>query len=113
MKTKRFFISFTLLTILLTACASAATPIIEEMVAYESEAPVEAVLDVEPSGPSEPADPPVAPGEGDAPGSTDQLAYEPVGNKMVIKDAELEILVQSTDIAISQVMPHCLKGRPS
>ena len=42
-------------------------------------------------------------GDDPAPSSPGQLAYEPVGNKMVIKDAELEILVQSTDIAIAQV----------
>jgi hypothetical protein len=105
MKTKRFFIIFTILALLLSACASAATPIIEEMVASEAEAFEKPVLDVEPepAGPAEPSDPPVEPGEGDVPGNPGQLAYEPVGNKMVIKDAELEVLVQSTDVAIAQV----------
>jgi len=103
MKTKRFFIIFTILALLLSACASAATPIIEEMVALEAEAFEKPVLDVEPepAGPAEASDPPVEPGEGDAPGNPGQLAYEPVGNKMVIKDAELEVLVQSTDVAIA------------
>jgi hypothetical protein len=105
MNTKRFFIIFTILALILTACGSAATPIIEEMVVAEAEAPAESILDVEPepAGPAEPSDAPAEPGDGDAPGSTDQLAYEPVGNKMVIKDAELEVLVQSTDVAIAQV----------
>lgn len=103
MNTKRFFITLTLLALILTACASVATPILEEMVAAEAEMPAEPGLDVAPqaSGPAEPSDP-TNPGNGDVPGSPGQLAYEPVGNKMVIKDAELEILVQSTDIAIAQ-----------
>ncbi len=105
MNTKRFFITFTLLALLLTACASAATPIIEEMIAAEAEAPAEALPDVEPqpSGPAEPSDASTDSGDGPAPGSPGQLAYEPVGNKMVIKDAELEVLVQSTDVAIAQI----------
>ena len=105
MNTKRTFTTFILLALLLTACASAATPIIEEMVEYEAKAPGEVIQDAqpEPKGQDEPSDPAVDPGEGNAPGSPGQLAYEPVGNKMVIKDAELEILVQSTDVAIAQV----------
>jgi len=105
MNTKRFIIIFTILALLLTACASAATPIIEEMVAAEAEAFEEPALDVEPepAGPAEPSEPPVDPGGEDEPGNPDQLAYEPIGNKMVIKDAELEVLVQSTDVAIAQV----------
>lgn len=105
MNTKRFFISVTILALLLSACASAATPIIEDMAAYEAEAIVEVPQNVEPEpvSPSKPSDQPADPGSGEAPGSSGQLAYEPVGNKMVIKDAELDILVQSTDIAIAQV----------
>jgi hypothetical protein len=105
MNTKRFFISFTILALLLTACASAATPTIEEMAAYEAEAPAEVFQDIapEPADPSEPSDQPTNPENGEAPGNPGQLAYEPVGNKMVIKDAQLDILVQNTDIAIAQV----------
>lgn len=98
MNTKRLFISFTILAILLTACASAATPIIEEMAAFEAEAPAEVLQDVAPE-PAGPADP----GNSEAPGGPGQLAYEPVGNKMVIKDAQLDVLVESTDVAIAQV----------
>jgi len=105
MNTKRFFILFTLIAIVLTACGSAATPIIEEFVAHEAEASAGVVLDVEPepANPPEPSGSSAEPGDDPVPGSPGQLAYEPVGNKMVIKDAELEILVQSTDIAIAQV----------
>jgi hypothetical protein len=105
MNIKRTFTLLTLLILLLTACASAATPIIEEMIAYEAEAPEDLVLDVEPEppGPTDPSDPSVDPDEGNVPGDPGQLAYEPVGNKMVIKDAELEVLVQNTDVAIAQV----------
>jgi len=98
MNTKRLFISFTILAILLTACASAATPIIEEMAALEAEAPAEILQDIAPE-PAGPADP----GNSESPGGPGQLAYEPVGNKMVIKDAQLDILVESTDVAIAQV----------
>jgi len=99
MKIKRTLISFIILAILLTACASAATPIIEEMVQYEAEAPAEKSA-AQPQGPTAPDAPPA---DGDAPGSPGQLAYAPVGDKMVIKDAEIEVLVQSTDVAIAQV----------
>lgn len=104
MNIKRFFITFTILALLLTACGSAATPIIEEMIAGEAEAPAESILDVqpEPAGPAEPADLPIDAENSNTPGNPGQLAYEPVGKKMVIKDAELEVLVQSTDIAIAQ-----------
>ena len=54
MNTKRFIVIFTLLALILTACGSAATPIIEEMLIAEAEIPVDAILDVEP----EPASPP-------------------------------------------------------
>ena len=40
---------------------------------------------------------------GSAPGSGDQLAYAPAEAGMVIKDAEMELLVDNTDRAISQV----------
>ncbi|MDR3576710.1 MAG: DUF4349 domain-containing protein [Anaerolineaceae bacterium] len=40
---------------------------------------------------------------GSAPGSANQLAYAPAGSGMVIKDAEMELLVDNTDRAISQV----------
>ncbi|MFN2151332.1 MAG: DUF4349 domain-containing protein [Anaerolineales bacterium] len=99
MKIKRTLISFIILAILLTACASAATPIIEEMVQYEAEAPAEKPA-AQPQGPTAPDAPPT---DGDAPGNPGQLAYAPVGDKMVIKDAEIEVLVQSTDVAIAQV----------
>ena len=42
-------------------------------------------------------------GVGSAPGSGDQLAYAPAGSGMVIKDAEMELLVDNTDRSISQV----------
>ena len=99
MKIKRTLISFIILAILLTACASAATPIIEEMVQYEAEAPAEKPA-AQPQGPTAPD---ASPTDGDAPGNPGQLAYAPVGDKMVIKDAEIEVLVQSTDVAIAQV----------
>lgn len=38
-----------------------------------------------------------------APGNGDQLAFAPVGARMVIKDADLEILVQNTDLALDRV----------
>jgi hypothetical protein len=60
-------------------------------------------VESEPAGPAEPSGSPDEPGDEDGPGNPGQLAYEPVGNKMVIKDAELEVLVQSTDVAIAQV----------
>ena len=99
MKIKRLLIIITLLAILLSACATAATPIIQEMVEFEAEAPREEkpALDTEPPADSNTQT------DGEAPGSPGQLAYEPVGNKMVIKDAQLDLLVQSTDVAIAQV----------
>jgi hypothetical protein len=105
MITKQFFIIFTIFALVLTACASAATPIIEEMASAEAEAFEEPNLDVEPKpiDPTEPLEPSLEPGDENGPGNPGQLAYEPVGNKMVIKDAELEVLVQSTDVAIAQV----------
>ena len=105
MNAKRIFIIITLAALILTACASAATPIIEEMVAAEAEMPVEVLPDVapQPSGQEEVPDQPSDPDQHNSPGNPGQLAYEPVGNKMVIKDAEIEVLVQSTDIAIAQV----------
>lgn len=99
MKIKRTLIIFTILAIILTACASAATPIIEEIAQMEAEAPAEKPA----ARPQEPAAPDAPPSDGDAPGSPGQLAYAPVGYKMVIKDAEIEVLVQSTDVAITQV----------
>jgi hypothetical protein len=99
MKTKRLLIIFVLLAILMSACATAATPIIEEMVEFEADA---SMAEKPVSDPQPPSDPGPSKG-GEAPGSPGQLAYEPVGNKMVIKDAQLDLLVQSTDVAIAQV----------
>ncbi len=99
MNTKRIFISFTILALLLTACASAATPIIEEMVASEAEAPAMELPATEP----DPVVNPQPSSDDEIPGNPGQLVYEPVGNKMVIKDAQLDILVESTDLAIAQV----------
>jgi hypothetical protein len=99
MKIKQYLIIITLLVILLSACATAATPIIQEMVEFEAEAPREEKPASEPEPPADPN----TQTDGEAPGSPGQLAYEPVGNKMVIKDAQLDLLVQSTDVAIAQV----------
>ncbi len=38
-----------------------------------------------------------------APGTASPLAYAPSGSQMVIKDAEMELLVRDTDVAIAQV----------
>ncbi len=62
MNAKRFFIILTIIALLLTACASAATPIIEEMVAHEAEAPAEAAPDLKPQ-PAGPAEPPADSGD--------------------------------------------------
>jgi hypothetical protein len=107
MKTKRIVIAFVLLAILMTACAAAATPVIEEVM-VEMEAAAEAELAADQPAPQKEGAPPEngpaeEPANPDDPGATDQLAYAPVGKKMVIKDAELEVLVQNTDVAIAQV----------
>ncbi len=105
MKTKTIVITFILLAVLMTACAAAATPVIEEVM-VEMEAAAEVVAD-QPAPQQEAPPPENGPSEEapnpDDPGSTDQLAFAPVGKKMVIKDAELEVLVQNTDVAIAQV----------
>jgi hypothetical protein len=99
---------FVLILLFLSGCAPAATP--ESFSAPAAPAPAmqpaneNSGLDGAPPAatpaPSVPAQPT---GAGSAPGSSDQLAYAPASSVMVIKDAEMELLVDNTDRAISQV----------
>jgi len=107
---KKLSIIGLLVGLLLVAC-SAATPEVVEVVkevAVEAPVEVEKVVEIEKEAPAEmdvkkPADAAEASGEQNASG-INQLAYAPVLNRMVIKDAVVNLLVEDTDRAAERVL---------
>ena len=102
MNTQRPLFLFPLLIIsLLTACGAAASTMAAptpSAIFYEATTAPEA---------TEAPYPTPAPTQGaiedSAPGGSSQLAYAQAGNKLVIKDAEIELLVRDTDVGLAQV----------
>src|SRR6185436_1253627 len=93
MNTQRPLLLFLLLSIsLLAACSPAATPM-----PRLTSAPTTAPQSTEAPQATQ------ALIEDSAPGGSSQLAYAPSGSKLVIKDAEIELLVRDTDISLAQV----------
>lgn len=96
------------LLVSLAACATRPTSVMEgaSLPAQATAAPAAAT-----AAPAEGAlVPPVTPlptavaeGSDSAPGNTNQLAYAPANSNMVIKDAELNVLVRDTDVALDRV----------
>jgi len=97
---KRFFLFTLVILIFAAGCAPAAMPAEAPAQQPPAAAPTMA-LAAKPAAPASPA--PLATQAPGGPGSGDQLAYAPNTNAMVIKDAEMELLVADTDRAISQV----------
>lgn len=97
MNTQRLL--FLLLIPLLVACGPAAT-----VVPRLTSAPTTVYYAIAPtSAPEATQAPTQASVEDSAPGGDSQLAYAQAGNKLVIKDAEMELLVRDTDLTIAHV----------
>ncbi len=99
MNVKHWLIALSILGALLAACSPAATRAAQSGAAATS-APfptraAEATLAPFPTA--------AALGDSSAPAGDPQLAYAPAGSGLVIKDAEMELLVRDTDVAIAQV----------
>ena len=109
MKSKLFFL-LSLFVIALTGCSPAATPrpvsVVETVVVMEmvEGEPVEVVVTPLPEATALPY---AGSGEevllSDEPGNASQLISAPPANRMVIKDAEIELLVRDTDQALTNV----------
>lgn len=111
MNTKRVFpplvVMIAIVVLLLSACSASGVPESpEEQMIVEEEVRQEGEMDTAPSPLPTAGSGQEASEEGsvyDAPGSAGQLAVAPPSNRMVIKDAEMELLVEDTDLAVSQV----------
>jgi hypothetical protein len=106
MKPKHLSIFLTLLVILLTACSS--KKVAEEAKLKPQGAANEKVVYATAARPAAPTQPPAAnqPQDADqttASGDVAMLNYQSSSVRMVIKDAEMELLVENTDRAIDQV----------
>jgi hypothetical protein len=96
---------FSLIVLFFAAgCAPMAAPTQAPSLQEIAEQPVAAATMAAPAQPPAQATrgPLATPAPG-GPGSSDQLNYAPTGNTMVIKDAEMELLVADTERAISSV----------
>jgi hypothetical protein len=95
MKTNKKYLLIPLFFAALVACASEA-PEIEILANPQRE--VEDVIVSQVTNPEAQVK-----AQGDVPGDQSPLAFTDVGNRLVIKDAELELLIGDTDKAINQV----------
>lgn len=100
---------FSFFVLALTACAPAATPdtisVVETVVVteiVEGEA-VEVIVTTTPEGMRVQSNDQPAATLGDEPGSAVQMVSLPAANRMVIKDAELEVLVRDTDQSLASI----------
>ena len=105
----KILILLSILILVLTACQPAATPetisVVETVVVTEI-VEGEAVEVFATAGPEGFAAYPSSGGVvaiSNEPGSADQLIVAPAANRMVIKDAEMELLVRNTDQALADV----------
>ncbi len=125
MNAKRLLIVSTLFVLLVAACAAQArsrqevpVTVVAERQAAQVVATVQAAQPTAAAYPT--AEPPGVGGGGEAgyplaavtaspaptgsgPGDASQLSFAPVGSRMVIKDAEMELLVRDADVALDQV----------
>jgi Domain of unknown function (DUF4349) len=109
MNGRRFLIALGLLAAVLAACGgpAAQAPVTEVMVAAmatgapaATQAPAPELIEAPVAAEAVAT---AAPGEVEAPSAAGQLAFAPAGSRLVIKDGEVELLVNDTDRAIQQV----------
>jgi Domain of unknown function (DUF4349) len=101
---KRLFVIPLMVVMLLAACGSATMTAAPAATAYDGQ-PAPAGATGAPASTEAPAATEAPTGEvpNSAPGSNGQLAYAPAGSRMVIKDANLSLLVHDTPTALDRV----------
>jgi hypothetical protein len=116
MNAKRIIIASALFALLLTACRAQArevpaTVVVRQTQMVQAAATAAAQPTAAPPGmgsgeagyPSPSPAATAAASDRNGPGGVSPLSFAPVGSRMVIKDAEMELLVRDTDVALDQV----------